>query len=132
MAYIPKDREEFIAQIRELLDLKVIEPSKSPFSSPAFMVRKEAEKRRGSCKNEDSATEKTEKKTTNEVGRKTILIKILPPLYHPHKDDKMIIEIDASQDFWGAVLKACTDQNEEKLCSYVSGTFTTAKNKLSH
>ncbi|KAL2543261.1 RNA-directed DNA polymerase [Abeliophyllum distichum] len=38
MAYTPSDREEFSIQIKELLDLKVIEPSKSPFSSPAFMV----------------------------------------------------------------------------------------------
>ncbi|KAL2455747.1 Peptidase A3A domain-containing protein [Abeliophyllum distichum] len=44
LAYSPTDREEFSIQIKELLDLKVIEPSKSPYSSPAFMVRKEAEK----------------------------------------------------------------------------------------
>ncbi|KAL2460949.1 orf y [Abeliophyllum distichum] len=50
MAYSPKDREEFAVQIKELLDLQVIEPSKSPFSSPAFMVRKEAEKRRGKAR----------------------------------------------------------------------------------
>ncbi|KAL2525581.1 Reverse transcriptase domain-containing protein [Abeliophyllum distichum] len=50
MAYSPSDREEFSIQIKELLDLKVIKPSKSPFSSPAFMVRKEAEKRRGKAR----------------------------------------------------------------------------------
>ncbi|KAL2497820.1 orf y [Abeliophyllum distichum] len=50
MAYSPSDREEFSIQIKELLDLKVIEPSKSPFSSPAFMVRKEAKKRRGKAR----------------------------------------------------------------------------------
>ncbi|KAL2542014.1 Reverse transcriptase domain-containing protein [Abeliophyllum distichum] len=50
MAYSPKDREEFAVQIKELLDLHVIEPSKSPFSSPAFMVRKEAEKRHGKAR----------------------------------------------------------------------------------
>ncbi|KAL2543263.1 orf y [Abeliophyllum distichum] len=46
MAYSQSDREEFSIQIKELLDLKVIEPSKSPLSFPAFMVRKEVEKRR--------------------------------------------------------------------------------------
>ncbi len=47
MHYTPDDRNEFKVQIKELLDLKVIRPSKSPHSSPAFMVEKEAEKRRG-------------------------------------------------------------------------------------
>ncbi|AEL30041.1 polymerase polyprotein [Dahlia common mosaic virus] len=47
MVYSPEDRKEFEIQIKELLDLKVIEPSKSQHMSPAFLVEKEAEKRRG-------------------------------------------------------------------------------------
>jgi hypothetical protein len=47
MQYSPQDREEFGKQIKELLDLKVIKPSKSPHMSPAFLVENEAEKRRG-------------------------------------------------------------------------------------
>ena len=47
MQYTPQDREEFAKQIEELLQLKVILRSKSPHTSPAFMVEKEAEKRRG-------------------------------------------------------------------------------------
>ncbi|KAL2497125.1 orf y [Abeliophyllum distichum] len=286
MAYSPKDIEEFAVQIKELLDLHVIEPSKSPFSSPAFMVRKEAEKRRGKarmvidyfqlnkvtkndgyilpnmqsllqlikgkkifssfdCKSGfhqvrfdeqtkpltafscpqghfqwtvvpfglkqapgifqrhmdntfkgfnnfccvyiddilifSDSEEDHEKQVLQEfpdeiqdqkqlmrllgcltyaesfiqdlVKMRTPLqkklkkdhkwnwtredsnyvrkikakLKNLPPLYHPHKDDKMIIETDASQDFWGAALKAVTEENEEKLCSYASGTFNTAE-----
>nr|AEB54984.1 polyprotein [Dahlia mosaic virus D10] len=47
MKYSPQDREEFSKQIKELLDLKIIIPSKSPHMSPAFLVENEAEKRRG-------------------------------------------------------------------------------------
>nr|APG80689.1 reverse transcriptase [Cauliflower mosaic virus] len=47
MKYSPMDREEFDKQIKELLDLKVIKPSKSPHMAPAFLVNNEAEKRRG-------------------------------------------------------------------------------------
>ncbi|AAW56089.1 polyprotein [Horseradish latent virus] len=47
MKYSPMDREEFEKQIQELLDLKVIRPSKSPHMAPAFLVNNEAEKRRG-------------------------------------------------------------------------------------
>ncbi|XP_022025011.1 uncharacterized protein LOC110925365 [Helianthus annuus] len=47
MKYSPQDREEFNKQIKELLDLKLVIPSKSPHMSPAFLVENEAEKRRG-------------------------------------------------------------------------------------
>ncbi|KAL2505433.1 RNA-directed DNA polymerase [Abeliophyllum distichum] len=176
MAYSPKDREEFAVKIKELLDLQVIEPSKSPFSSPAFMVRKEAEKRRGKARmvidysqlNKEFPDEIQDQKQlmrllgcltyaesfiqdltkmrtplqkklkkdhkwnwtkddSNYVRKIKAKLKNLPLLYHPHKDDKMIIETDASQEFWGAALKTITNENEEKLCSYASGTFNTAE-----
>ena len=47
MKYTPSDVEEFAVQIQELLDMKLIIPSKSPHRSPAFLVNNEAEKRRG-------------------------------------------------------------------------------------
>ncbi|KAL2506868.1 RNA-directed DNA polymerase [Abeliophyllum distichum] len=40
----------------------------------------------------------------------------------------MIVETDASQKYWGGVLKALdSSDNTEKLCSYSSGTFTEAE-----
>ncbi|KAL2485523.1 orf y [Abeliophyllum distichum] len=55
-------------------------------------------------------------------------IKDLLSLYHPKTGDRMIIETDASQEFWGGVLKALdSNDNIEKLCSYSSGTFTDAE-----
>ncbi|KAL7615228.1 hypothetical protein Lser_V15G09483 [Lactuca serriola] len=47
MVYSLQDREEFSKQIKELLDMRLIIESKSPHMSPAFLVNKEAEKRRG-------------------------------------------------------------------------------------
>ncbi|CAA29527.1 unnamed protein product [Figwort mosaic virus] len=47
MSYSPQDREGFAKQIKELLDLGLIIPSKSQHMSPAFLVENEAERRRG-------------------------------------------------------------------------------------
>ncbi|KAL2479787.1 RNA-directed DNA polymerase [Abeliophyllum distichum] len=175
MAYSPKDREEFAIQIKELLDLKVIEPSKSPFSSPAFtafglkqapgifqrhmdntfkqfnkfccvyiddiLIFSDSEEEHEKHVLQDLAKMRTplQKKLKKDykwnwskedslyVRKIKSKLKNLPPLYHPHKDDKMIIETDASQEFWGAALKAITEENEEKLCSYASGTFNSAE-----
>ena len=41
------DVKEFLQQIKELLDSKLIRPFKSPHSSPAFMVRNKNEINRG-------------------------------------------------------------------------------------
>lgn len=43
----PEDKEAFDSQIKELLDLKLIRESTSPWSFPAFMVRNHAEIKRG-------------------------------------------------------------------------------------
>ncbi|XP_075675300.1 uncharacterized protein LOC142644607 [Castanea sativa] len=47
MQYNPADRIEFKKQIKELLEMKLIVASKSPHSSPAFLVENEAERRIG-------------------------------------------------------------------------------------
>lgn len=144
MSYTPSDREEFKRQIQELLDLKVIRPSKSPHSSPAFMVENEAEKRRGKKRmvinykalnketiddgyflpNKESLLSAIKEKViwhwtendTKYVKKVKNKLEDLPPLYHPKPEDIMIIESDASHQFWGGVLKAKTPQGEEHLC----------------
>lgn len=50
MAYTPTDREELSNQVKELLQLKVIRPSKSPHSSPCFLVRNHSEIKRGKAR----------------------------------------------------------------------------------
>lgn len=50
MLYNEDDKIEFKIQIKELLNLKLIRMSKSPHSSPAFMVRNHAEIKRGKAR----------------------------------------------------------------------------------
>ena len=48
--YSPTDQQELEIQIKELLDLGLIQESKSPHSSPAFLVRKHNEIKRGKAR----------------------------------------------------------------------------------
>ena len=50
MRYSNEDIQEFDKQINELLQAKLIQPSISPHSSPAFMVRNHAEVKRGKAR----------------------------------------------------------------------------------
>lgn len=51
-----------------------------------------------------------------------------PKLYHPNPEDQLIIETDASNDFWGGILKAKTkDDTNELICRYTSGSFKAAE-----
>lgn len=52
---------------------------------------------------------------------------VFPKLYLPSNEDKLIIETDASDEFWGGVLKAKTPENIEKICRYSSGSFKQAE-----
>ncbi|XP_059627758.1 (R)-mandelonitrile beta-glucosyltransferase-like [Cornus florida] len=50
MIYLRKDIDEFDDQLHNLLDKKLIERTKSPHSSPAFMVRNHSEVKRGKAR----------------------------------------------------------------------------------
>ena len=50
MIYSQEDIEDFKIQINELMQLNLIRESKSPHSSPAFMVRKHSEIKRGKAR----------------------------------------------------------------------------------
>ena len=57
-------------------------------------------------------------------------ITVLPPMYIPKEEEKLIIETDASQTYWGGILKAETfieNNRIEKICAYASGTFQGAQ-----
>ena len=47
MIYSQEDIEDFKIQINELMQMNLIRESKCPHSSPAFMVRKHSEIKRG-------------------------------------------------------------------------------------
>ena len=53
-----------------------------------------------------------------------ILCKKLPVLTLPTNDDDLVLETDASNEHWSAVLKI---KNGEKLCRYSSGSFNKAE-----
>ncbi|KAI3706819.1 hypothetical protein L6452_24807 [Arctium lappa] len=53
-------------------------------------------------------------------------IGILPKLYNPGPNDTLIIESDASDSYWGGVLKAKTDGGEI-ISRYASGSFKAAE-----
>nr|KAJ0216629.1 hypothetical protein LSAT_V11C300116250 [Lactuca sativa] len=57
---------------------------------------------------------------------KKVLINF-PKLYLPNIEDSLIIETDASDEFWGGVLKAKNPKNEEQICRYTSGSFKAAE-----
>jgi len=50
MLYTPEDIKEFSVQIKELLEKGLIGQSKGSYSSPAFMVMNEVEKRRNKAR----------------------------------------------------------------------------------
>ena len=50
MIYSQENIEDFKIQINELIQLNLIRESKSPHSSPAFMVRKHSEIKRGKAR----------------------------------------------------------------------------------
>ena len=59
------------------------------------------------------------------------LVKNLPTLHLPLESEYKIIQTDASQIGWGGILLALTNNLEEKLCRYCSGTFSDYQKNLS-
>ena len=66
---------------------------------------------------------KWSKEDTDYVDKIKKQFTTLPKLYHPLEEDYMILETDASNDHWGAVLKARDKDNVEQICRYTSGAF---------
>ncbi|UME39644.1 reverse transcriptase [Pueraria virus A] len=61
------------------------------------------------------------KKIKSKVG-------VLPTLYNPSPDDQLIIETDASDLYWGGILKAHKKgEAQEFICRYCSGSFKQAE-----
>ena len=58
-------------------------------------------------------------------------MKNLPTLHHPLESEYKIIQTDASQTGWGGILSTLTNNLEEKLCRYCSGTFNEYQKNLS-
>ena len=95
MIYIRQDIDEFDIQLQELLDKKLIKETKSPHSSPAFMVRNHAKIKRG------KARMVVNYKRLNEnlefdgyfIPRKDVLINLT-------KGSKIFSKFDCKSGFW--------------------------------
>lgn len=46
------------------------------------------------------------------------------PKLQPPRDGLLILQTDASLDFWAAVLFERREKGEERLCAYTSGEFS--------
>jgi hypothetical protein len=51
----------------------------------------------------------------------------LPPVHHPGPNEPLIIETNASDKYWGGILKAQPDEGLKLICGYASGTFKPAE-----
>ncbi|XP_024963474.1 uncharacterized protein LOC112503717 [Cynara cardunculus var. scolymus] len=51
------------------------------------------------------------------------LADVMPPLKIPTTTDKRILQTDASDEYWGAVLLAQDKNNVRIVCGYKSGAF---------
>ncbi|KAJ9547118.1 hypothetical protein OSB04_019661 [Centaurea solstitialis] len=51
------------------------------------------------------------------------LADVMPPLKIPATTDKRILQTDASDEYWGAVLLVLDEHNVRRICGYKSGTF---------
>ena len=99
MKYSVDDQKEFKDQIKKLLEAKLIRPSKSPHSSPTFMVRKHSEIKRG------KARMVINYKKLNEVTK-------FDRYYLPNKDTlikqvqnkKIFSKFDCKSGFWQIML----------------------------
>ncbi|KAG6742032.1 hypothetical protein POTOM_055316 [Populus tomentosa] len=67
------------------------------------------------------------KEDTNYVDKIKKAINHLPPVHHPGPEEPLIIETDASDKYWGGILKSQPQEGPELICGYVSGTFKPAE-----
>jgi len=64
---------------------------------------------------------------TSLVKQLKSLCKNLPRLAIPEPGDQLIVETDASEKYWGGVLKAENNDNREHVCRYANGCFKPAE-----
>ncbi|KAK4404467.1 hypothetical protein Sango_0815300 [Sesamum angolense] len=100
-----EDKKDMQIIIKEHINLGLIEPGISAYSSPGFLVRNHGEIKRG-CNN-------------------------LPKLAIPQDDDELVVYTDANDYRWAAVLMKKTTTGEEP-CRYTGGLFTEQQAQVWH
>ncbi|KAK4394666.1 movement protein [Sesamum angolense] len=133
-----KDKKDMQMIIKEHINLGLIEPGISVYSSPRFLVRNHGEIKRGIfikdlakyrknfrplLKETESAKWKWEEIHTQRVRELKQVCNNLPKLAIPQDEDELAVYTDANDYRWAAVLMKKTTTGEEP-CRYTGGLFT--------
>ncbi|KAL0382794.1 UNVERIFIED_CONTAM: movement protein [Sesamum calycinum] len=144
-----EDKKDMQMIIKEHINLGLIEPGISAYSSPGFLVRNHGEIKRGkprylhkgSCKIQkgfpatlketESAKWKWEEIHTQRVRELKQVCNNLPKLAIPQDEDELVVYTDANDYRWAAVLMKKTTTGEEP-CRYTGGLFTEQQAQVWH
>ncbi|KAL0396216.1 UNVERIFIED_CONTAM: hypothetical protein Scaly_0070000 [Sesamum calycinum] len=144
-----EDRKDMQIIIKEHINLGLIEPGISAYSSPGFLVRNHGEIKRGKpryllkdlakyrkdfrplLKETESAKWKWEEIHTQRVRELKQVCNNLPKLAIPQDEDELVVYTDANDYRWAAVLMKRTTTGEEP-CRYTGGLFTEQQAQVWH
>ncbi|KAL0377162.1 UNVERIFIED_CONTAM: hypothetical protein Scaly_0833800 [Sesamum calycinum] len=141
-----EDKKDMQMIIKEHINLGLIEPGISAYSSPGFLVRNHGEIKRGIfikdlakyrkdfrplLKETESAKWKWEEIHTQRVRELKHICNNLPKLAIPQDEDELVVYTDANDYRWAVVLIKKTTTGEE-LCRYTGGLFTEQQAQVWH
>ncbi|KAL0354271.1 UNVERIFIED_CONTAM: movement protein [Sesamum angustifolium] len=134
-----EDKKDMQMIIKEHINLGLIEPGISAYSSPGFLVRNHGEIKRGKprkdfrplLKETESAKWKWEEIHTQRIRELKQVCNNLPKLAIPQDEDELVVYTDANDYRWAAVLMKKTTTGEEP-CRYTGGLFTEQQAKVWH
>ncbi|KAK4382842.1 hypothetical protein Sango_2834700 [Sesamum angolense] len=141
-----EDKKDMQMIIKKYINLGLIEPGISAYSSPGFLVRNHGEIKRGIfikdlakyrkdfrplLKETETAKWKWEEIHTQRVRELKQVCNNLPKLAIPQDEDELIVYTDANDYRWAAVLMKKTTTGEEP-CRYTGGLFTEQQAKVWH
>ncbi|KAK4391752.1 hypothetical protein Sango_1953000, partial [Sesamum angolense] len=131
-----EDKKDMQIIIKEHINLGLIEPGISAYSSPGFLYLY-----KGSCKIQkgfrpllketESAKWKWEEIHTQRVRELKQVCNNLPKLAIPQDEDELVVYTDANDYRWAAVLMKKTTTGEEP-CRYTGGLFTEQQAQVWH
>ncbi|KAK4383858.1 hypothetical protein Sango_3112400 [Sesamum angolense] len=141
-----EDKKDMQMIIKENINLGLIEPGISAYSSPEFLVRNHGEIKRGIfikdlakyrkdfrplLKETESAKWKWEEIHTQRVRELKHVYNNLPKLAIPQDEDELVVYTDANDYRWAVVLMKKTTTGEEP-CRYTGGLFTEQQAQVWH
>ncbi|KAL0302390.1 UNVERIFIED_CONTAM: hypothetical protein Sangu_3102400 [Sesamum angustifolium] len=134
-----EDKMDMQMIIKEHINLGLIEPGISAYSSPRFLVRTHGEIKRGKprkdfqplLKETESAKWKWEEIHTQRVRELKQVCNNLPKLAIPQDEDELVVYTKANDYRWAVVLMKRTTTGEEP-CRYTGGLFTEQQAQVWH